>query len=351
MNTHEIKVIAESISKECIHHTLFDSTVTDIANQLCVLQPGEINVVVGPSRVGKSRAVLDALHKAYGSLCDDDEKRPYVWITNENAQSGGEFSTRGFMMSACERVGHPLYGMRSDASPQLLARLYRTPEATLRDAFETALITRGIKVVVIDEAHHVGYARGGIPSAKKILDSWKCMAAKTGTILVLCGAYELMNLYSDTTHLVGRQRPVEFPRYKSSSLEDICAFESVLEAYSRHVPLENSDKTLRTWNRLLFEGSLGCIGHLSLWLRTAVARMASRGEMFLTESILQKCAFNALEYEKLEDEIDRGERLMASRSPDAVKRSDSAKAKLSVPQRRSKPFVSKTTRRPRGGRL
>jgi AAA domain len=351
MNTHDIKVIADRIVGECIHHSLFDSTVTDIVNQLFVLEPGEIIILVGPSRVGKSRAVIEAMRQVYGPLCDDEDHRPYVRITNENAQSAGEFSTRGFMLSACEAINHPIYGMRNDASPQLMAHIHRTPEAIFRDAFEKALVTRGIKVVVIDEAHHVGYAKGGIKTATKILDSWKCLAAKTNTILVLCGAYELLNLCSNTPHLVGRQRPIEFPRYKSSSRDDIYAFESVLEAFSRHVPFENKSTTLRTWNRLLFEGSLGCTGHLSLWLRTAVARMAGRGQTYLSESILQKYAFKAIEYKKLWEEIDRGEQLMAGLLNGVATKSTSDVAKHTVLQRKSKPFVAKTSRRPRGGRV
>ena len=310
MSARTVEQMVASIKDIRIQHRAYKDTVSHIHSQANVLVAGEIMVVVGPSRVGKGRAVFDAMDLIVGRQPKDESKRPFIYVTCENSQAEGGFSTRGFMLAACRAINHPIYGsLPSDTAAVLRMEMLiaRTPEALLRDAFEGGLKELGVKYLVFDEAHHVGYAKGGNKTALKILDSWKCLAANVGLVLILVGSYKLFELINLVPHLVGRQRPIEFPRYRGASASDIVAFEQILVTFSAMLPFANPATSLRSWNKFLFEKSVGCIGHLSLWLRSALALMESRGEIYLTEKILNLTAFLPSQLSALVKEIEDGE--------------------------------------------
>jgi hypothetical protein len=367
MNASDIKRYADRISELCIHHANFDQSVVDIQAQLLVLQRGEVLVIVGPSRVGKSRACRRAIEEMLGSGGCRDHARPFIWIDNENSQASGEFSTRAFMLEACRQIEHPIYGSQHLLSDEGLARLERhlarVPEATFRGAFELGLKVLGTRYLIVDEAHHVMYAKGGDQVAAKILDSWKCLAWKTGVVLVLIGSYALATLMERAPHLIGRnRRPLELPRYKEFQ-EDIAAFGAVLATYSANLPFANPKTSLMTWNRQLFHGSLGCVGHLSLWIRSAIAWMASHKEASLTWRAFEATAFLKGQYAALLKEIVEGEGKMGSVAfpseqktatatvgPDgaAGSQQDAGRKRKALPGQ--KPFAKRTCRRARGER-
>lgn len=254
------------------------------------------------------------------------------------------------MRAACEAIGHPIYGVADDDDPwrvKLDARIHKTPEGMLRDAFEHALRTFHTRFWIIDEAHHVGYVRGGEQAAAKVLDSWKCLASKTDVVLVLVGSYQLLRILALAPHLLGRQRPIEFPRYRSDRPEDLMAFEQILFAYSRHLRFADETTSLRTWNRLLFEHSLGCVGHVSKWLRACLGRMNSRELDVVTEAHLKATQLPAMQEAEIAAEIVRGERAIATNESPPPPETPSRKTSTASAR---KPFQRATRRSPRGGR-
>lgn len=367
MNADDVQQLARRISNQCIHHANFEQAVRDIQTQLLVLQPGEILTIVGPSRVGKSRATRNAFTDAVRDPENGTRCKPVIWIENENSQAEGQFSTKAFMLEACKAIKHPIYGQQHLMSTEGLARLQshiaRTPEAIFREAFERGLIELGTRYLVIDEAHHVIYAKGGAVAAARILDSWKCLAQKTEVVLVLIGSYALIDVMEGVPHLIGRQRrPIEFPRYKPNTEADLHAFGAVLETYSETLQLINHNLSLSTWGRPLFLGSLGCVGHLSLWLRSALAWTCAHKKAHLTWSAFEATVFVRGQCRQLLEEIEEGERKMASvewsmgshkTQADALNQDESPSDKKRPPGGASsalRPFTRKTRRRPRGER-
>jgi hypothetical protein len=364
MNIDEVQQLAKRISDSCVNHANFDQAVKDIQTQLLILQPGEILSIVGPSRVGKSQATRRAFEDA---VRDAPPHRSVVWIDNENSQAEGQFSTKAFMLEACKAINHPIYGqqhsMTAEGQARLQSHLARTPEAIFREAFERGLGELGTRYLVVDEAHHVMYARGGVAAASRILDSWKCLAQKTGVVLVLIGSYALTDIMQGVPHLIGRQRrPIEFPRYKSSTAAGILAFDAVLATYSKGLPFAKPNTSLRTWNRQLFEGSLGCVGHLSLWLRSALAWTCAHHGTHLTRLAFESVTFLQSHFRELLAEIEEGEKKMTSVQLNHGSHKAPANASAQgecpsepepdltkVPAAR-RPFTRKTRRRARGER-
>jgi hypothetical protein len=271
--------------------------------------PGELIVLVGPSRVGKSRCTNDALSVPAENVPDENGTMRVVVVEAENSSQGGEFSTKAFMTACLQAIHHPIYGVQAEDDPwgfKLDQLLHKTSEATLRQAFERALERRQTEYLVIDEAHHVQYVAGGDRAATRVLDSWKCMASKSKVKLVLSGSYRLLPLLGLAPHLVGRQQPLNFGRYRSTSRLDVESWEQILREFSRLLRFDEGT-SLSTWNRVLFDGSLGCVGLLSQWIRACLASMLSDGAETVTLDRLNATRLPALQERDLLSEILVGE--------------------------------------------
>lgn len=170
------------------------------------------------------------------------------------------------------------------------------------------------------------------------------------------GSYKLLKLLLLAPHLLGRERPIEFPRYRKDRKEDLAAFEVVLATFSKHLRFEGALKGLREWNRLLFMHSLGCVGHLSLWLRTALARMASRGIAFVTRDVLEQTRMPARQEAHIAAETIEGEAEIALFSEDRPRTQDTQDpaSRNSKTRKHGKkktpPFQAKPARHKAGGR-
>ncbi len=343
---------AQAIIKQRIEHANYMRVLDDLCAQILVAAPGEVIVLVGPSRVGKLKVLSDALSKLLRTEPGHVDDQPYVYFEAENSSQDGEFSTKEFMRAACAAIKHPIYGVARPDDPhgqKLDALILNTPQALLRHAFETFIPIRKTRYVVMDEAQHFAYVRGGDVNAAKLLDSYKCLANKTGCVLILVGSYKLLQLLALAPHLLGRQLPIEFARYRADTMNDLVAFESILEQYSVHFKFKKKQVNLRCWNELLFAHSFGCIGHLSRWLRSALARMASRDIEFITKEVLLATRLPELQEAQIAAEILQGEADMAHLK-DPKPPAPAADAKPTPARRKNRPFVAKPQRHKEKGR-
>lgn len=322
---------AKWISRQCVEHRNYRHVMERTFNALSVAQPGEVVVIVGPSRVGKSRAVgqaLSQLARPREGLRD----MPAVFVQAENASTLGAFSTKAFMQALCRSIKHPIYGMAEPGDPwgvRLSARVNRTPEGVLRDAVEHGLRLLSTRYLIIDEAHHVGYAGKQGTNALAVLDSWKCLAYKTSTVLCLVGSYQLLDILAHAPHLLGRQRIIEFPRYRATIEADVIAFSEVLSMWSLSRLFENPRENLLTSSRLLFTHSFGCIGHLARWLISALGEAAAAGSPYLSSPLLRATRHPAEQERAILAEIEAGERSISQieppeRSPTSLRKSSTS---------------------------
>ncbi|WP_276965125.1 ATP-binding protein [Metallibacterium scheffleri] len=304
----------DAIENTKIRHHNYELTRARLAASCRATFRGELIVLVGPSRVGKTRCIRDALNVPRENIPDANAWMRVVVVDAGNDSRGGEFSTKGFMAECLRGIHHPIYGMPAEDDPweeHLQAKIHRAPEAMLRMALENALARRRTEYFVIDEAHHVRYAPGGDAAAARILDSYKCLANRTNIKLVLAGSYEMLSLLTLAPHLLGRQQPLEFSRYRSDSRLDVSAWEQVLRKFSESMRFRDNE-SLSSWNRYLFDGSHGCVGQLSRWLRAALATLLSDGGDAMTQEILTRCRLPAAQEASILAEIQQGERHMQS---------------------------------------
>lgn len=351
----------DAIESTKIRHHNYELTRARLAASCRATFRGELIVLVGPSRVGKTRCIRDALNVPRENIPDANASMRVVVVDAGNDSRGGEFSTKGFMAECLRGIHHPIYGTPAEDDPweeRLQAKIHRAPEAMLRMALENALARRRTEYLVIDEGHHVRYALGRDERAAQILDSYKCLANRTNIKLVLAGSYEILSLLTLAPHLLGRQQPLEFSRYRTDSRLDVSAWEQVLRKFSESMRFKEGE-SLSSWNRYLFEGSQGCVGQLSRWLRAALARLLSDGGDAMTQEILTQCRLPAAQEASILAEIVNGERHMqclsgspseASASQLQPMQNETGFPGSKLAKARRKPFQRSSKRNKVGGR-
>jgi hypothetical protein len=226
-----------------------------------------------------------------------------------------------------------------------ITRLERITEHRLRQAAEHALINRKVQYLFIDEAQHILYSASRSESAEAILDSWKCLAQEANLVLVLVGAYPLIQAIQKSPHLLGRKHQVHIPRYQLNEKDIeffaalIAKYESVIEGYSPPGLLKNN-------LGFIHEHSLGCIGLLKLWLARSLAKAEFQGVQ-LSKEILEKTKLSAKDLSVIEKEIVEGEESLGYRIKPEL---EPEKLINNKKDRKTKPFQTKTKRRTKGNR-
>lgn len=163
----------------------------------------------------------------------------------------------------------------------------------LREAAEEALRRHGVRVIIVDEAHHMMYTGSGGPTVtlQEQLEWLKSMSNTTQVLHILVGTYDLFNFGHLNGQLSRRCLPVHFPRYQLQREEDCIEFQAALLALLHKVPLHCDANTLVASYWLYFyECSIGCIEVLKDWLLRAVSTALDEGQDTLTLDWLQDYA-------------------------------------------------------------
>lgn len=232
-------------------------------------EPGDLIVLTGPSRCGKSTVITEAVKTVLGCREGNENFVPTsIKLNATNAGRHGTFDTRYFMKSMLRAVHHPFYSqgeINTEVDLYVLEKNRRTTEQEFRDALERAILTSPIRFIIVDEAQHAAYASSEAAGGLRVLDSWKTLAADTGTILILVGAYPLLQIMKRSPHMLGRMHQIHFPRYGENG-DDIREFSRILmrfEEIMNYLPMGFLVKNLEH----LHKNSLGCIGLLAAWLK------------------------------------------------------------------------------------
>lgn len=334
------------IARKRIPHRNWTNALSETFSALNAATPGEVVCITGPSRAGKSRLTDELIDMINPPVASRDEGiMPAVPVLATNCSVNGSFSTKSFTLRILKALDHPFYSVGSngdDWDVEVLKRLDRTPEAVLRVALEQSLNMRKVKYLFIDEAQHVMYARGKV-TAEAILQSLKCLAQSEGTVLVLVGAYPLLEVFSKAPHMVGRKHQIHLPRYYNR-IEDIRAFDQILREYSKDIILPRNVSSLCAWNELLYGETMGCIGLLSKWLRRALSLVDARGDEELTFDHILESRMSAIDLEAIADEIVKGEEMLRPKETNVVKFKPKSKDNSKKKKSKRKAFQKKPKR-------
>ncbi len=316
---------------------------------LTMAAPGEVVCIVGPSRVGKSELVKELVKR----LCGDNDfdktgLLPVVVVSAANTGPKGMFLTKSFTLRMLEAVRNPVYSRSDDLDGDdlLSLRMNRTTEAIFRLALERGLIIRKTQFLIIDETQHIGYASKGAQDPCAIMDSLKCLAESAQVVLVIVGAYPILNIIEGSPHLTARMHEIHFPRYYADDT-DLKEFAKILMAYEEIMDLHASASPLVKHIEMLYEGSFGCIGLLAAWLKRASA-FAIAGNQKVTLKLLEEAVLSYSSREGIANEIYTGEEKIYGRNIELV---SNIKETKKLKKNNSKPFQRKPVRMEPGNRL
>lgn len=181
-------------------------------------------------------------------------------------------------------------------------------EAALRRSAESCLHHRGTKLVIVDEAQHLRRT-GSERNSHHQMDTIKSLAETTGTIHVLIGTYELLELARLSAQLCKRSTYIHFSRYSNHIKDDLDAFASVLQMFQEHFPLAQSPDFL-SFEDYFYEKTFGCIGVLKTMLNGVLVKALNSKDEIVTEEMLEKSAPPLQDLVQMSREIADGERVL-----------------------------------------
>lgn len=281
-----------------IQHPHYCHVEQQLFTQLSMGAPGSVVLLVGPTRVGKSRLVK-AVAKRLVQADSAHDERPVVIVEAATANAG-RFSMKHFTLRALQELNHPLVGEFSHVIR------HNESETQLRLKLEQAIHYRKTRYLIIDEAHHLLRA-SRTQLAAEVLDSLKCLANATGVVLVLAGGYELFTAGLASAHLNGRMRVIEFGRYRPEGADEL-HFVSILKGLDTCLSWK-SGQSLIAHLAYIQAGTLGCLGLLLGWINAALCEMTVRGERALCREHFVDTRFQA-QIDVIEAEITAGEAAM-----------------------------------------
>ena len=336
--------LIKKLSALKIQHRNWLEALNQVYALLITISPGEVICITGPSRAGKTR-LIDELQKLIEG--DNDYSKtgllPVVKTEAVNCSTNGSFSTKSFTKRLLRDIKHPMHGDEDFAS---IAKQDRLSEDVYRQALEIALKARGVKYLFIDEAQHARYVGKGSQGAYAVMDSWKCLAQVSGVVLIIVGAYPILDILRNSPHMIGRKYQVNLGRYQLSR-EDLIEFTAILNQYG---DVSGHSKFLLENIELLYKGSLGCIGLVRAWLLKAFA-LASIRHTQLTTEILLESQQTLDDLSSMAEEIQHGELLLETMNNEVAKEDVSVSPPSKKFKSTSKPFQRKAERIEDGVRL
>ena len=151
------------------------------------------------------------------------------------------------------------------------------------------LRARRVRLVVLDDAHHMEDTPGGRSLARQ-LDVIKTSVDTSGITHLLVGTYDLRALVMPNGQLGRRTKVINFRPYQPDVDGDLDAFAEILSQLVQALPLEEPARSRDVFqdhiNELLFHCA-GCVGVLKDWLRDALQIALEQRRPFIPWSLMQ----------------------------------------------------------------
>lgn len=291
-----------------IAHRNWKMALSETFSLVSLASPGDVICLTGPSRGGKSRLATEVKFMlSNGHDSDATGILPVVYLRAVNQGTNGAFSTKEFSQRLLSAVRHPIFNDNFIGGKKrgLIDAYDSTSEAAYMRAFSQAIAQRKIRYLFIDEAQHVVYVSKDAMAPVAVMDSWKSFAEENNLVLVIIGAYPVLQIISRSTHMVGRIQRVHLPRYLENEA-DLEEFRNIILAYQDKMTIDPRLGCLDDHLETLYRGSLGCIGLLRKWLKTASIFAHAAGENVSMDSLV-RAAPSAYELNLVRKEIQEGE--------------------------------------------
>jgi AAA domain len=286
-----------------------------------IQEPGGASLifVYGPTGVGKTTLRQHITSRLIEGAEGSEAHQMPVLALEAAAPESGNFHWGHFFRQALgeleapflnkDKVEYAANAAYFDRAGNYVIKL-RASVGDLRLAVEQALRYRRPRAVIIDEAQHLTKISSG-RRLQEQMDVLKSLANQTGSLLVLIGTYELLTFHGLSGQLSRRSVSVHFPRYGSGA-EDLKAFQSVLYAFQRRLPVTEEPDLLKHWE-YCYVRSIGCVGILKDWLVRALGASMADGGRTVSMRHLEETALSVWQCEQIAREALAGEERLAEK--------------------------------------
>lgn len=194
--------------------------------------------------------------------------------------------------------------MDSLAEVRHIRRIYgRGTEAAYRESLLVALRFRETQLYCMDDGQELLKVKRTLKLSDP-LDTLRGFVDRAPCQVMLCGVYEMLEMWAASAHLMRRTRIVELARYKETE-EDQREFKRVLKNLDQRAPLQDGSYCDHAdWLWLL---SYGCVGKVIDILGDGLRFAISRNAKELTWSHIASPRRFAKEVARHKAEVDEGE--------------------------------------------
>lgn len=315
-----------------IVHPVFEDALSRIRRLLRLKQPGYLLVLNGPTGAGKTRLcrmlLAERILAARERMASEADYVP-AFMVELAADRDGRFDWRDHFVRSLRQLQEPLLD-RKVLLDGVTGELEWGTERVLRHAYESCLKYRKVDLAIWDEAHHLRKLAGSRAFVEQ-MDTVKSIVNLTGTLHLLAGTYEMLDLCDLSAELARRTYDVHLPRYGESA-HDQRIFLNVIRSLQIHLPLPQTD--LSPVADYLYERSLGCVGILKDWLMEALV-LAMEENASVTATVLRRTGYSPGKLQAIRREIELGE--CRRREMDGIPL-DLLRTELPVPAARAKSF-------------
>lgn len=286
---HSVESRLEYFEQRCfISHPRLQEALEAIIQAVCppgeqvnTRRPGTMVLVIGPSRVGKTTLIRlleeQLLAKTRALMASDPSFIPFASILAAGS-GANRFEWAEYYRSV----------LRALHDPFVDGKVARIRARELCEAMETALIQRKPLAIIVDEAHHLAEAARG-SRLQSQLNHLKHFENAAGASHILVGTYEMRPFRKANAQLACRSVDVHFSRYDATIDADAQAFQSIVWALQRQLPVEKEPPLIDHWE-FLYARSIGCVGLMKMHLNRALNLALTAKAKTVTLTHLRKTA-------------------------------------------------------------
>lgn len=292
-----------------VKHRKLEVIGKDLGGLLSQYNETNILAVIGATGVGKTtfskRLIASLIEKLQQMDTTPQSSIPVIYIPTP-ANGDKSFSWAAFYEKILRHaqevaIEKKIANIVDDNKFTIQPRRYRNLTA-LRDALESMLKHRKVRVLVIDEAYHL--LRHGNYSA--VMDTLKSLTDQTCVKMILLGSYDLFDLVSEYGQVARRAEILHFERYQKDHKVDAADFRRIIRKLQDRWPCEDTPQ-FEAIHQELMEASLGCVGLLKAILLEALQLQIDAKDERWDPRFLAKAAKSMKLLQIIRQEIEDGE--------------------------------------------
>lgn len=280
-----------------------------------------VYLVFGVTGVGKSRLKAEFERRLLKHFQDEIISNPGSLIVGGievDSAEGGKFNYSDYYIQVLESLKEVLidykenYGidLENDNEDNLKGDHEGKNAKALRRTMQKVFLHRQLKAYTLDEAQHLFDVAGG--RQINVQMNWlKSIANKTQTVHILFGTYELLKCQQVNGQVGRRSEDYYLPPYYLNESKDREEFIKVIKTLQQYFPVENAPQLEEHWEYFM-EYSIGCVGILKSWWYRALKNALDDRAKTVRIKDFKARELSAGRRKKIKEELEAGERLLAS---------------------------------------